>query len=421
MKQAVTLFGTFIRYLVVAVVLRAAAYGADAPAPEKIEVKDRNGVAVLTISNIRLFRRSAPVFQGVVQNVSGVDLTLDTLTGTIHKKDGSTVQFSFNVCDVRWCDFPKDSAREVSYPFPKPWPFAAGTVASLDVSLPGSWESPEDVRIAAERAKESAAESERNRTLAGVVAYDGDIIPESANGNLVIQNPQFIVRDQFNIYEPLLTFRIVDKSSVPWDIAPVQFDMGGVCNGDVRQWSASIVLQHSTLVLMTERGIKNYDYPIDSLNGKVQGCRTDVIKVRVGGPAIEPLDLRPEVEALRMKRESEEADRVAAEATAKAERDRITAAARAKREAREAEQSRAAAQAKARKDAADAADRKRLADEQKKRDAEEEAEAAEKRRTVRAACAAIYKNTVDKKISDLTVREEQQVRACQTLGLYPPQ
>jgi hypothetical protein len=42
-------------------------------------------------------------------------------------------------------------------------------------------------------------------------------------------------------------------------------------------------------------------------------------------------------------------------------------------------------------------------------------------RRARAACVVIYRNTVDKKISDLTVREEQQVRACQALGLYLPQ
>lgn len=42
-------------------------------------------------------------------------------------------------------------------------------------------------------------------------------------------------------------------------------------------------------------------------------------------------------------------------------------------------------------------------------------------RNIRAACSAIYKNTADKKIRDLTVKEEQQVRNCQTLGLYPPQ
>jgi hypothetical protein len=42
-------------------------------------------------------------------------------------------------------------------------------------------------------------------------------------------------------------------------------------------------------------------------------------------------------------------------------------------------------------------------------------------RNIRAACSAVYKDTADKKIRDLTVKEEQQVRNCQALGLYPPQ
>lgn len=42
------------------------------------------------------------------------------------------------------------------------------------------------------------------------------------------------------------------------------------------------------------------------------------------------------------------------------------------------------------------------------------------RRRVRAACAAVYQNTADKRMGDLTVKEDQQVKACQALGLYPP-
>jgi len=32
----------------------------------------------------------------------------------------------------------------------------------------------------------------------------------------------------------------------------------------------------------------------------------------------------------------------------------------------------------------------------------------------------IYESTIDKKVRDLTVREEQQVKACQAFALYPP-
>ena len=153
-----------------------------------------------------------------------------------------------------------------------------------------------------------------------------------------------------------------------------------------------------------------------SVTGEVNGCRTEIIKaslllaqnlkVRIDGITGERVDLQEQLREIEQKRE--------AEAAAKAEQERITAEEQAK------------------KDAADAARRKREAAEKRKKDAEldaqlakyraeEEARAAEERQKTRAACALIYKNTADKKISDLTVREEQHVRACQALGLYPPQ
>jgi hypothetical protein len=75
---------------------------------------------------------------------------------------------------------------------------------------------------------------------------------------------------------------------------------------------------------------------------------------------------------------------------------------------------------KAKKDAADAADAAHRKQQQAEIDAwqakikaEERASAAEERRKARAACTVIYRSTIDKRRSDLTVREEQQVAACQ--------
>ena len=96
------------------------------------------------------------------------------------------------------------------------------------------------------------------------------------------------------------------------------------------------------------------------------------------------------------------------------------------------EDKRLAKEVQAKKDAADAARRKRLAAEHKRKQAEldariakeradEEARTVEERRKIRAACSTIYQNTADTKLKDLTVKEDQQVRACQALGLYPPQ
>jgi hypothetical protein len=50
----------------------------------------------------------------------------------------------------------------------------------------------------------------------------------------------------------------------------------------------------------------------------------------------------------------------------------------------------------------------------------EREQAAAERAKVRAACSVVYKNTANKKVGDLTVKEAQQVQGCQVLGLYPP-
>jgi len=91
------------------------------------------------------------------------------------------------------------------------------------------------------------------------------------------------------------------------------------------------------------------------------------------------------------------------------------------------EQEKKAAETQAKTDAAEAARQKQLAAERKRRQAEADARDARakaekdaKAAEVRLACTVIYRNTADRKISDLTVKEEQQVRACQALGLYPP-
>jgi hypothetical protein len=68
-------------------------------------------------------------------------------------------------------------------------------------------------------------------------------------------------------------------------------------------------------------------------------------------------------------------------------------------------------------EAARATERRRQLEKER---AVEAVRAAEERRKLRANCTIIYQNTIDKKVKDLTVREEQQVRACQVLGLYPP-
>ncbi|HXS98765.1 MAG TPA: hypothetical protein VN736_29415 [Candidatus Limnocylindrales bacterium] len=49
-----------------------------------------------------------------------------------------------------------------------------------------------------------------------------------------------------------------------------------------------------------------------------------------------------------------------------------------------------------------------------------EQKAAEEHALIRKACSEVYAATANKKVADLTVIEEQRVRACQALNLYRP-
>jgi len=133
----------------VALALTATTYGADRTISQPVDVKDRHGITVLTVSNIQMFRRSAPFFQGVVTNVSGTTLDkLSTITGTVHKRDGSVVQFVLPLGGV--VDGPffiVGTEGKVTYRFSKPWPFSAADFVSVDFTVPSSWESPEDLRL----------------------------------------------------------------------------------------------------------------------------------------------------------------------------------------------------------------------------------------------------------------------------------
>jgi hypothetical protein len=80
------------------------------------------------------------------------------------------------------------------------------------------------------------------------------------------------------------------------------------------------------------------------------------------------------------------------------------------------ERAAAARSAKAEKDRADRA--AALTKLQADREALERAREATERAKLQAACAAVFKATGNKKVSDLTVVESQQIQACTTLGMY---
>ncbi len=254
--------------------------------------------------------------------------------------------------------------------------------------------------------------------LFGSVLVGEDITLPLDDGNILVR-AVFIRVNEFGAYVPELAIKIKNQTSSPWSSLNLQFDMGGVCNGEIRQWSRT-VLVGGLGYYADEPVVKEINDLVVPLVGKVDGCKTEIIKakllyaesrkVRIDGVTGKRVDLEKELQEIKAKRD--------AEAAAQAEADQKAAEIQAAEEARQA-----------RLAAAEDARRKRLAAEQKRKQAEaaakyaklkaeEEAHAAEERRRIREACASVYKKTVDKKVSGLTVGEEQQVRACQALGLY---
>ena len=140
----------------------------------------------------------------------------------------------------------------------------------------------------------------------------------------------------------------------------LRFDIGGLCLKEHTQWSETT---RDEFRFSTSNGFRLED---------AQGCTVELIKVSLASHDLPEIDFTDQLKSIQAKRDAE--------------------AVRAKRLAAEAKKARSA------QDAKDAAGRQKI----------------------RAACTAIYQSTIDKKVKDLTVREEEQVRACQALDLYPP-
>lgn len=217
--------------------------------------------------------------------------------------------------------------------------------------------------------------------LFGAAMYGEDITIPLEGGNILVKN------DSYSRYDSLLDltryqwqFTIVNNTSDGWDLK-LQLDGSAQCDGQT-------VFLNRIIKISLRQGASS----------KVAEGREQQVHGKDGGCVISKFGaslLTAENKDLRLNLVS---------------RERIDLNKQRKVEA----------EAQAKKDAAEAARQKRLAAEQKKKNAEQDARNAEERRNLRANCTTIYQNTIDKKVRDLTVREEEQVRECQVLGLYPP-
>ena len=234
-------------------------------------------------------------------------------------------------------------------------------------------------------------------------AVYGNDMALTLNGEKILVNAKFIDVDPYGSYFPQLTCELRNKTSFPWRTLKILFGVGALCKGEARQWTLPI----TTSLGWSENHevVKEYREAVMPLLSEVDGCHVEVITARLLF-----------AESFTTRIEGAEAERVDFEKRLQEIKVKLEADAAA-----QAEQKRKAAEVQAKKDAVEDARRERLAAERKRKQAEEDAQAAEQRRKIRASCAVIYKNTVNKKVSDLTVGEVQQVQACQAVGFYPPQ
>ena len=249
-----------------------------------------------------------------------------------------------------------------------------------------------------------------------------DIVIPLEGGTILIKDVEFFHPGSYSGSTiPQLRFVAVNRTSSPWRTLKMQFDIEGSCGPEPRHWSDTLVFG---LGWMPTAPINEpREDLVIPLVGKVDGCRSESISahlllaesftVRIDGVTGERVDLEEQARKTKAK-EEEQARKAKDEEDAKAAE---------------------AARIQAERDADAAARKKRIAEAQKKKQAEDNAALARYRaeredieakrandeaEQVRAACAEIYRNTADKRVGNLTVKEEQQVRACQALGFYQP-
>jgi hypothetical protein len=198
-----------MRFLLSMCVLTGLTFG------QTYEVKDRHGIPVVKVFNVKLFRHSDylkedfPAFEAAITNVSGQDLHPVPLNVTIHLKQGTTTDFLLTaegVCSE--CDFRRDATFNATHAFLKPWPYTPETFESIEFSLSNSFLSPEDGRLLAEYeakkdaelAKEQAEERQKVRAACAL------IYKNTANkkvGDLTVKEQQQVRECQaLDLYPP---------------------------------------------------------------------------------------------------------------------------------------------------------------------------------------------------------------------------
>ena len=184
----------------------------------------------------------------------------------------------------------------------------------------------------------------------------------------------------------------------------VQADAGGLCEEQPRQWTAQ------TELTITGSSTRNGLIPIGGdgdLSCTLHLVRLTVLsltgysakgeEILIQGDPPSAIDFTEQLKSIQSRLEAEKRRKEAEDRRKEAEDRRMKAAAAAAKQ-------RAAQEAK----------------ELKAWEIRQKAEEQAKQERILANCQRAYNETVNVKVKDLTVGQEQLVHACQILGLYPP-
>ena len=131
--------------LLIACAMTVRAYADEVGIPQKVDLKDRGGIRLVTITGIRTFRHSdyfkhdIPEFRATVRNDSGETMNPASIEVTVHKKDGSKAVFSLEAAACRDCKFLNGTTTETAREFLEPFPYTSDDFASVEISFSQSW------------------------------------------------------------------------------------------------------------------------------------------------------------------------------------------------------------------------------------------------------------------------------------------
>jgi hypothetical protein len=190
---------------------------------------------------------------------------------------------------------------------------------------------------------------------------------EVVDGDIVIQDTKFIKMNGYGRGEPILSYRVLNRTPYAWTSLVLQFDLKWQCKDGEGARTETITGTLGSTDEPSKHFVQQYEEEVASLIGSVDGCTGQVVgirlieaendKYRVDGITGERIDFAKEA-ASRRKREAE-------------------------------------AQARS------------------------EQEAAARRAALRQKCDAVYGATIHKKVADLTVEEARQIKTCELLDTYP--